>query len=64
MCVTIRHGWKAGKLHYDVKNKMELSKIVFFLFPMNPQRRSVSYVTKNTHNKQTMKGKNKKGTDP
>ena len=24
--VTIHHGWKAGKLYYDVKNEMEIEK--------------------------------------
>ena len=28
--VTIHHGSKAGKLFYDVMNKMELNKIVLF----------------------------------
>ena len=45
ICVTIHHGWKAGKLYYDVKNEMDLNKIFFFFsFPTNPLGRSVSYV--------------------
>ena len=26
ICVTICHGWKAGKLYYDVKKEMENEK--------------------------------------
>ena len=26
ICVTIHHGWKSGKLHYDVKKEMENEK--------------------------------------
>ena len=44
--VTIHHGWKAGKLYHDVKNEMELNKIVFSVSNESSTKESfICYIT-------------------
>ena len=37
--ILFHHGWKAGKLYYDVKKEIQLNKIVAFLFISNESPR-------------------------